>query len=83
MLGYLDLKKHRDLVFWAILLVGFFGMLRKSNLIPDSQASFDPIKQLTRGARVVREGYSNHQCNLGEKHAMQGRCVAYTSVQNT
>ena len=48
-LSYLDLTKHADLVFWAILLVGFFAMLRKSNLIPDKVQSFNPNKQLTRG----------------------------------
>ena len=49
LLTFLDLSKHRDLVFWATLLVGFFAMLRKSNLMPDSKEGFDPIRQLTRG----------------------------------
>ena len=48
MFAYLDMSKHRDLVFWAIILTGFFGMLRKSNLIPDKVESFDPVRQLTR-----------------------------------
>ena len=48
MLGFLNLNKHSDRVFWAIMLIGFFGFLRKSNLVPDSVASFDPVKQLTR-----------------------------------
>ena len=47
-LAYLDLSKWSDLVFWGSLLVGFFGMLRKSNLIPDTKDSFDAVKQLTR-----------------------------------
>ena len=47
-LGFLDLNKHCDLVFWAILLIGFFGMLRKSNLLPTMKESFDPVKQLMR-----------------------------------
>ena len=49
LLTFLDLSKHGDLVFWATLLVGFFAMLRKSNLMPDSKEGFDPIRQLTRG----------------------------------
>ena len=48
LVSLLDLSKRRDLVFWAIILIGFFGMLRKSNLIPDKVDSFDPKKQLTR-----------------------------------
>ena len=48
-LQYLNLNRHVDRVFWALLLTGFFGMLCKSNLIPDSKDSFDPVKQLTRG----------------------------------
>lgn len=36
-----------DCVFWAASLVLFFGLLRKSNLFPDSKP-FDPEKQLTR-----------------------------------
>ena len=49
MLEYLDLSKRANLNFWAMLLIGFFGMLRKSNLIPDAKNTFDPLKQLTRG----------------------------------
>ena len=49
MLSYLNLNKRADLVFWGILLTGFFGMLRKSNLITDAMDSFDPVKQMTRG----------------------------------
>ena len=46
--SYLKLGKHKDLCFWAILLIGFFGMLRKSNLMPDKKDSFDATKQLSR-----------------------------------
>ena len=53
-LPYLDLTKRSDLVFWAILLVGFFGMLRKSNLMPNKADSFDPSKQLTRSHITFR-----------------------------
>ena len=48
-LAYLDLTKRADLVFWVILLISFFGMLRKSNLIRDAKNSFDPNKQLSQG----------------------------------
>ena len=54
-LGYLNLQRTKDRVFWAILLVGFFGMLRKSNLIPDQVSDFDPNKQLTRAHIPFRD----------------------------
>ena len=48
-LGFLNLNVRADLNFWGSLLIGFFAMLRKSNLMPDSKLNFDPAKQLTRG----------------------------------
>ena len=54
MLGYLNLNKQADRVFWAIMLIGFFGFLRKSNLVSDSILSFDPVKQLMRGHMVFK-----------------------------
>ena len=50
MVAYLDLAKQVDLVFWAIVVIGFFTFFRKSNLIPDMQDSFDARRQLSRGA---------------------------------
>ncbi|KAK3718287.1 hypothetical protein QZH41_010094, partial [Actinostola sp. cb2023] len=37
-----------DSSFWAICLVAFFGMFRKSHLVPLSTSKFDPGKQLTK-----------------------------------
>ena len=54
-LTFLDLKKKRDLAFWGILVVGFFAMLSKSNLVPDAIKSFDPTKQSTRCHVEFRE----------------------------
>lgn len=45
----LDLQQPKDLVFWAVCMVAFFGLFRKSNLLPVSGAKFDPKKHLTRG----------------------------------
>ena len=53
--AFLNLSKRTDLVFWGILVIGFFAMLRKSNLMPDSRDSFDPVKQLTRGHVKFRQ----------------------------
>ena len=45
----LDFGKEDDVILWAILLVGFFLLLRKSNLVPDTAMAFNPDKQLKRG----------------------------------
>ena len=37
-----------DTSFWAVCLVAFFGMFRKSHLLPVSASKFDPTKQLTK-----------------------------------
>jgi hypothetical protein len=44
----LDFHKALDVVFWAACLVGFFGLLRKSNLFPPSAGGHDPSKHLSR-----------------------------------
>jgi len=44
----LNLNSSMDASFWAICLVAFFGMFRKSHLLPSSETSFDPTKQLTK-----------------------------------
>lgn len=45
----LDMNQPFDIVFWAACLVAFYGLLRKSNLLPSSQAAFDPAVHLCRG----------------------------------
>ena len=45
----LNLTYSVDAAFWAICLVAFFGMFRKSHLLISNNGSFDPAKQLTKG----------------------------------
>ena len=45
----LDSQDPFDATFWAALLTAFFCLLRKSNLVPDTAAKFDPQHQLCRG----------------------------------
>lgn len=45
----LDFTKSTNVVLWAAFLTAFFLLLRKSNVVPVSQTTFDPKKQLTRG----------------------------------
>lgn len=44
----LNLEDHNDVTFWAACLVGFFGLLRRSNLFPPALSRFDPKKHLSR-----------------------------------
>ena len=44
----LNLESSIEASFWAICLVAFYGMFRKSHLLPMSPTSFDPRKQLTK-----------------------------------
>jgi len=59
----LDLENHLDLgdpvdaTWWALFLLCFFLLLRKSNVVPVSVASFDPRKQLLRSDFVVKKGF--------------------------
>ena len=65
----LNLNKEEDLLFWLVLLVGFFLLFRKCNLVPDSNNKFDPTKQICREhvsifqnhARVVIHWTKNQQ----------------------
>ena len=43
-LAHLNLQRRTDLVFWGTLVVGFFGMFQKSNLMPDRRNNFDPTR---------------------------------------
>jgi len=45
----LHLQEPKDILFWAVCLVAFFGLFRKSNLLPATCHGFSTLKQLTRG----------------------------------
>ncbi|XP_078363286.1 uncharacterized protein LOC144647358 [Oculina patagonica] len=51
----LAIKAHLNLTdpahanFWAVCLVGFFGLLRKANMLLKGIAKFNPLKNLRRG----------------------------------
>ena len=51
----LELSDSGDKVIWSIILTGFFGLLRISNLLPPSVEGFDPGKHLTRQKLVFLE----------------------------
>ena len=73
---YCHLDPHanvQDSMFWAAAVLMFFGILRKSNLMPETVKSFEPKKQFVRsdfkfnsdGAILVNVKYSktNNQFN--------------------
>ena len=43
-----DFTYEEQLTAWVVVLYGFHMLLRKSNLVPDTQKDFDPCKQLAR-----------------------------------
>ena len=45
---YVDINSDEQVAAWTALLYAFHMLLRKSNLVPDTQGSFDPEKQLSR-----------------------------------
>lgn len=53
----LDPKNKTHTLFWAILLTGFFLLLRKSNLVPHSKGSFDAKKQLKRKQVIIEQDW--------------------------
>lgn len=48
MFRFLNLDNEKDSVIWSLMLLMFFLMARKSNLIPNSIKTFDSRKQLIR-----------------------------------
>ena len=48
MFVHVDVNNEEQLVAWVALLFAFHMLLRKSNLVPDTQRLFDPEKQLSR-----------------------------------
>ena len=49
----LDFSKQLDIVMWALLLIAFFTMSRKSNLVTTGKEKFDCRKQLCRSDILV------------------------------
>lgn len=49
LLASLDVNTPKDAAIWAACLVMFFGLLRRSNVVPPTSKDFDPGKHLRRG----------------------------------
>ena len=53
MYKFIDVNNPEDLAIWCSILVGFFGLLRKKNLVPEDLLDLDPTKILTTGNFVL------------------------------
>ena len=51
----LNLNSSRHASFWAICLTAFFGLFRKSHLLPVSVSAFDPKRQFIRSDFVFKD----------------------------
>ncbi len=51
----MDMKNPFQASMWALFLIAFFLMCRKSNLTPESAGSFDSAKQFVRGQFQFRK----------------------------
>ena len=60
----LAIKSHLNLTdpvhatFWAVCLTGFFGLLRKANMLLKGVAKFNPLKHLRRSDIVFYPGWA-------------------------
>ena len=61
MFQHIDLRKPEDLALWASFLAAFYGLLRKSNVVPKS-SNFDPRKVLVK--RNIRVDLENNMVYL-------------------
>ena len=69
----LNLSNPTDATFWALFLIAFFTMARKSNLVPDSVDKFDPEKQLSREKVLIGNGCLLVVWTWAKKHPEQGQ----------
>ena len=53
MYQFVDTDNPEDLAIWSSILVGFFGLLRKKNLVPEDVNDLDTFKILTVGKIAV------------------------------
>lgn len=52
--SHLNFQDPLHTVFWAICLLAFFSLLRKSNILPPSAHGFSPDKHLCRGDFTIQ-----------------------------
>ena len=55
MFAYVNVLSPEQVCAWTALIFVFHLLLRKSNIVPDTQASFDATKQLPRSALTLAQ----------------------------
>ena len=55
MYTFVNIDDPEDLAVWTSILVGFFGLLRKKNLVPEDLNDIDTFKILTRRKILIDE----------------------------
>ncbi|VDI01313.1 Hypothetical predicted protein [Mytilus galloprovincialis] len=57
MFEIIDMTSVQDAVMWAVIMISFYAMLRKSQFANNSRTTFNPKEQLTRGdIQITEEG---------------------------
>ena len=60
-----------DCNFWAAALVMVFGMFRRSNLFPSSDALFTPDKQCTRSDFILQTNHVSVEVNTQKQFSVR------------
>lgn len=71
----MDFQSSLHIVLWAAMLVSWFCLLRKSNLVPASAAAFNPVKHLCRNSFVYKNGELVVQLRWSKTNQFQQRVV--------
>ena len=73
--GLLDLAVPFDATLWALLLLAFFTLSRKSNLVVMGQKAFDKISQLCRLDVLIGENGLLVQCKWSKTNQFGSRAL--------
>lgn len=83
----LDHKSPKDVVLWALLLVAFFAMLRKSQFANSSRKAFNGNEQLTRGdfcftnsGMIIKVKWSKTNQHHSYLHSIPLSCLPVASL---
>jgi hypothetical protein len=71
----LDLSTLGDSSFWCACLLGFFGLLRRSNLFPPSKGGFNAAKHLSRASICVEDHQVTVALTWSKTNQTRDRCV--------
>lgn len=70
--GQLNLRTHEDAMYWAVMLMSFFGVNRGGDVLPQTQSGFDPEDDARR-CDVSMEGADLMLLDLRENTKTGGK----------